>query len=404
MTVGETFGEEELIEKTKRKSCVRCITSSGELYMLNRKVFSLINFNNIQEKNHFFKEFYRRVMTDESATQWLLKQIKIRASSRKKRVQNFIAKEIKFVLPKNKQNLEHFLGDFTKMNLNTSTLKNSSIDFSKKEIYSKESNQDLDYFLPPTKGLENLEKNTLIPSKVSLDIKNVLFQNSLSPNQEKFQGNAIRKFKLFMKEYDNNKVSLKIARKTNFSRSLKSQITSPKRSKNAVQTHDLEIPFLSKAANILHNAENEEKKEENDKRRNSSDTMKLLYISDDKSSHISPKINNFNFNNRFNAFKEIPLNIKNKLLQHEENYERSSDGWLSLVQKKGKAVSMSLSSFGQKLNVSEEREKMNRFIMESLKGCSNEVKKHQKTVSFSFQNIKKKFQGNRYTNLFQNLG
>lgn len=41
VTVGETFGEEELIEKTKRKSCVRCTSSSGELYMLNRKVLKL---------------------------------------------------------------------------------------------------------------------------------------------------------------------------------------------------------------------------------------------------------------------------------------------------------------------------------------------------------------------------
>ena len=342
-------------------------------------------------------------MSDESATQWLHKQIKIRASSRKKRVQNFIEKEINFVLPKNKQNLEHFLGDFTKMNLNktASALKNSSSDFSKKEIYSKELNPDIDFFLPPSKGLENLEKNTPAPSKVFLDVKKVLFQNSLSPTQEKFQGNAYKKFKLFMKEYDNNKVSPKTARIQNFNKSLKSRIISPKRSKNAADAHDLEIPFLIKAANILNNPENEEKMEENDKRRHSSENMKLLHISDDKSSHVSPKINNFN--NKFNAFKEIPVTIKKKLLQHDEDFEKSSVGWLNLGQNRGKAVSMSLSFFGHKLNASEEREKMNKFIMESLKG-SNEVKNHQKTVSFSFQNLKRKYQGNRYTNLFQNLG
>ena len=261
-------------------------------------------------------------------------------------------------------------------------------------------NPDGDFFLPSAKGLEHLLKITPSPSNVTFDVRKALFQNSLSQTQEKQQGNSYRRFKLFMKEYDNNKTGLikDFRSKSNGNQTNNkdvSQMTSPLIKVNHNKKNiEIDIPFIKKKDSSSNNAEIEEsKKEEFDQRRFSE---AILTKKKDDSSLLSPKIPK-------NKYESLPFNLKNKL-QKEEN-ERTSSGWLSLNSDINRPRTFSISAisiFGKSPNALEERNKINRFILDSIKG-KPELQRHKKTVSFSFNNTKQKYQGNRYTTLFQNL-
>lgn len=389
-------------------------------------------------------------MTDETANLWLKKQIKIRRESRKKRIQNFIQQEMEFVLPKTKQNLEHYLGDFTEINANNLSLKLKyySEDFSKREIYSREINPNANFFLPPAIELENLEKNTLSLEKVNLNNKKVLFHSSLSQSQEKFQSNVHRRLKTFMKEYDKNKLddlksktfSLHSKKKPSSSLlKLNNHIKIQTLSQNNSGNRELEIPFILRNTNPNSNKNNFTNAKTNSNIINLNNIKK--YVSDKNNCHnikdseydlnykrnldpvenllrknslsnqkkrewkldqISPKRNDIKI--KFDLLKEIPPNFKNQLLQKEENFEKSRTGWLNfkLQENRGKTYSCSGSFVGKKINSFEEKEKNNKILLESLK---TQQGKKNKTIAFSsFHVIQRKYQGNRYTtNLFKNI-
>lgn len=99
------------------------------------------------------------MLSDDSATQWLRKQIKVRSDSRKQRVHSFIQKELTYILPKKEQHLEQLLGDFSKYPL-TSTKAKSLHFSSKSELNSKDLAQNAEFFVPPQEVLLNLQKNT----------------------------------------------------------------------------------------------------------------------------------------------------------------------------------------------------------------------------------------------------
>ena len=178
---GEAFGEEELLEKSKRKASVRCVSTTGELFMLSRK------------------EFYRRVMSDESSLEWLKKQIEIRKEARNYRIESYLNMEFNHIKSNSKSNLHSLLGDFSKMNekncensfkksfvAKESTFYNPHADDLKsknnkqniipKPVYSKE--QDvLGQFERPFRALEKLEKKTKkIDNVQDYNIKSILFE------------------------------------------------------------------------------------------------------------------------------------------------------------------------------------------------------------------------------------
>ena len=75
---------------------------------------------------------------------------------------------------------------------------------------------------------------------------------------------------------------------------------------------------------------------------------------------------------------------------------------LQPIKKKIKSFSMSSTNFNKNLNLSEERDRVNRILAENLK--IQQAKAHRKVASFSMHGIKQKFIGNRYTSsLLQNF-
>lgn len=357
------------------------------------------------------KEFYRRVLSDESASLWVKKQIKIRREARQKRIRNFIQKELKYVLPKNKQNLEQLLGDFTKsppniskppltapkpllsipvvkqikMNSAKQTKVSSMHESTNREIYSREISNSEEFFLPATNGLQNLEKLTISPNNVKFDVKRVLFKSCLSPSQEKFQTHIFKKFKRFLNDYDPNKSS------NNGQKAAKAYGQLQSKEKD-----DLEIPFVGRYL--------PGKKEE------------VHEVHEDNKSQIS--IHNQEGVESLKAeksdkYKELTDLFKSKWLKKGEAYKpkendsNDSKNWvgLSRIEKRTKAFSLSMSGFSKHLNISEEKGKINKFLIDTLK--VQQAKQHQKQpLSFSFHNLnmRQKFQGNRYNqNLFQNF-
>lgn len=180
---GETLGEEELLEKCKRKTSVRCVSTTGELFILSKK------------------EFYRRVMSDESSLEWLKKQIEIRKKARDYRIESYLKMEYDNRNSNFKNNLHSLLGDFSKMNekhyensfkksfvAKESTFYNPRADDFKskndldkqniipKPVYSKEQ-EVLGQFERPFRALEKLEKKTKnIENVQDYNIKSILFE------------------------------------------------------------------------------------------------------------------------------------------------------------------------------------------------------------------------------------
>lgn len=79
---GNLFGEEEIMEKTKRKFAVICVSHSAILYVLSKK------------------EFYRRVFLEDYSRIFLKENLKIKKNSREQRIKDFIETEKMFLLPK----------------------------------------------------------------------------------------------------------------------------------------------------------------------------------------------------------------------------------------------------------------------------------------------------------------
>ena len=351
------------------------------------------------------------MLSDESANIWLKKQIKIRADSRKNRIKSFVQNEIQFVLPKNKQHLEHFLGDFSLLNSKNSTQKTKNItidDFSRKEIYSREIDPNSEFFILPGKNLEILEKHTKTPPKVNFDIKKILFQNSLSPSQEKFQSHAHKRFKMFMREYENNKNTIQTIRKNSKDHFHKEQ--------NNTNGEELEIPFLIKTVAEGKTNEKIDKNDQNDKN-DKNDKHDKISKFDEKQEirrfslgtvKVSPKERSFSKQtlrneDKLEAFRSVSQSFKKNFQQNSENFENSRNGWLTLqpIKRRVKAFSMSSCNFKRSVNMSEEREKVNKFLAENLK--IQQTKVHKKVTSMSMHDFKQKFLGNRYTSLLQNF-
>ena len=149
------------------------------------------------------KEFYRRVMSDESSLEWLKKQIEIRKRARNHRLESFLNMEYDHIKSNSKNNLHSLLGDFSKMNekgsensfkkgfvAKESTFYNphaddfkSNSDMEKqkiipKPVYSKEQ-EVLGQFERPFRALEKLEKKTKkIENVQDYNIKSILFEGT----------------------------------------------------------------------------------------------------------------------------------------------------------------------------------------------------------------------------------
>lgn len=352
------------------------------------------------------------MLSDESANIWLKKQIKIRADSRKSRVKSFVQNEVQFVLPKNKQHLENFLGDFSLLNAKSSAQKTKNTtmdDYSRKEIYSREIDPNSEFFILPGKGLEILEKHTKTPPKVNFDIKKILFQNSLSPSQEKFQSHAHKRFKMFMKEYENNKIStIRRNSKDHFHKE-----------QNYTNGDELEIPFLIKTGVEGKTIEKNDKTNKNDKidQNGKIDKNEKINKIEERNEirrfslgavKVSPNERSFSKQtlrneDKLEAFRSVSQSFKKNFQQNSDHFENSRIGWLPLqpIKRRVKAFSLSSCNFKRNVNISEEREKVNKFLAENLK--IQQTKVHKKVASMSMHDFKQKFLGNRYTSLLQNF-
>ena len=321
----------------------------------------------------------------------------------------------------------------------TQKTKNITIDdFSRKEIYSREIDPNSEFFILPGKGLEILEKHTKTPPKVNFDIKKILFQNSLSPSQEKFQSHAHKRFKMFMKEYENNKINtIQTIRKNSKDHFHKEQ--------NNNNCDELEIPFLIKTGmegktdekidkndKNYNNDKNDknDKNNKNDKNKNDkndqidkndkydkNDNNEKINKFDEKNEirrfslgtvKVSPKERSFSKQtlrneDKLEAFRSVSQSFKKNFQQNSDHFENSRIGWLPLqpIKRRVKAFSMSSCNFKKSVNMSEEREKVNRLLAENLK--IQQTKVHKKVASMSMHDFKQKFLGNRYTSLLQNF-
>ena len=85
---GHFFGEEEIMEKTKRKTTVVCVSQSAILYVLAKK------------------EFYRRVYLEDYSRVFLKENLKIKKKFRENRIREFIETEELFLMPKSQDLLQ----------------------------------------------------------------------------------------------------------------------------------------------------------------------------------------------------------------------------------------------------------------------------------------------------------
>ncbi len=79
---GHIFGEEEIIDKTERKTTVVCVSHSAVLYVLAKK------------------EFYRRVFLEDYSRVFLKENLKIKKKFREERIREFIETDKLCLLPK----------------------------------------------------------------------------------------------------------------------------------------------------------------------------------------------------------------------------------------------------------------------------------------------------------------
>ena len=82
MGPGHIFGEEEMMEKQKRKTSVICNSQSAVMYVLAKK------------------EFYRRIFLEDYSKSFLKENIKIKKMFREERIKDFIETEKLFLVPK----------------------------------------------------------------------------------------------------------------------------------------------------------------------------------------------------------------------------------------------------------------------------------------------------------------
>lgn len=82
LSPGQIFGEEEIMEKTKRNTTIACVSHSAVIYALAKK------------------EFYRRVFLEEFSRMFLKENLKIKKKFREDRINDFIETEKIFLKPK----------------------------------------------------------------------------------------------------------------------------------------------------------------------------------------------------------------------------------------------------------------------------------------------------------------
>lgn len=191
----------------------------------------------------------------------------------------------------------------------------------------------------------------------------------------------MKRFKNFMKEYDFNKKPSK----------------KPAKNPDSLK-EDLEIPFVGKElqgnrgsffAQTLENLK--------EKRGNS---IEELTKSPNPAENTEKLVRN----------KEFSEYFREKWAKTQQNKQKPEENtWVSLkkVEKRVKAFSLSSSGFSSfhKGNLSEEKDKINKILMETLKiQQAKQFRKKNLGISFKNLSFREKFQGNRYNStLLQNF-